>query len=70
MLEKEYVRDGRNQITGSITNGFSDESSLVRDSDNQISGRTSDRFTTTRDRSGDLASINSSEPGLLIHRKK
>ena len=30
-LKKEYVRDGRNQIIGSVTSGYADESEVVRD---------------------------------------
>ena len=69
-LKKDYVRGSRNRIVGSVTSGYSDESELVRDSDNQIAGRTSGRFNTTRDRDGSIVSVNSSDPGLLIRRKK
>lgn len=69
-LKKDYVRDGHNQIIGSVTSGYSDESEVVRQSDNRIAGRTSGLFNTTRDRSGSLVSVNSSDPGLLINRKK
>jgi hypothetical protein len=40
MLKKEYVRDGKNRVIGSVTTGFSDESSVVRDDQNQFAGRT------------------------------
>jgi hypothetical protein len=43
-LKKDYVRDGRNQIIGSIASDYSDESEVVRNSDNQIAGRTSGTF--------------------------
>ena len=69
-LTKEYVRDGKRQIIGSVTSGFSDTSSVVRDEKNQITGRTSEKFRTTRDNHGNLVSINSPDPGLLIGRKK
>jgi hypothetical protein len=69
-LEKKYVRDGKRRIIGSVTSGFSDTSSVVRDEKNQITGRTSERFHTTRDNHGNLVSINSPDPGLLINRKK
>lgn len=69
-LKKEYVRDGKHRIIGSVTNGFSDESSVVRDEENQFAGRTSERFHTTRDEHGNLVSINASDPGLLINRKE
>jgi hypothetical protein len=69
-LTKRYQRDGRNRIIGSITSGYSDTSTVVRDEHDQIAGRTSERFNTVRDAHGNLVSINSSDPGLLIGRKK
>ena len=69
MLKKEYVRDGKNRVIGSVTSGFSDESAVIRDDQNQFAGRTSDRFDTTRDAHGNLVSLNTSDPGLLINRK-
>jgi YD repeat-containing protein len=69
-LEKKYVRDGKRRIIGSVTSGFSDTSSVVRDEKNQLTGRTSEKFRTTRDNHGNLVSINSPDPGLLIGRKK
>ena len=69
-LKKEYVRDGKRQIIGSVTSGFSDESAVVRDEDNKLSGRTSERYDTTRDGHGNLVSINSADPGLLIGKRK
>jgi hypothetical protein len=69
-LSKKYVRNGKNRITGSITSGYSDTSSVVRDGQEQIVGRTSERYNTVRDAHGNLVSINSSDPGLLIGRKK
>lgn len=70
MLKKEYVRDGNRKIIGSVTKGTSDSSSVVRDERNEITGRTNDRFRMTRDSNGKLISINSSDPGLIIGRKK
>jgi len=69
-LSKKYVRDGKNRIIGSITSGYDDTSSVVRDENNQIAGRTSERFRTTRDGRGNLVSINSPDPGLLIGKRK
>ncbi|MGA9864447.1 MAG: hypothetical protein WBQ19_20225 [Terriglobales bacterium] len=69
-LQKEFIRDGKRRIIGSVTSGFSDESAVVRDEDNKLSGRTSERYDTTRDGHGNLVSINSADPGLLIGRKK
>ena len=69
-LTKRYLRDGKNRIIGSITSGYSDTSTVVRDEHDQIAGRTSERFNTVRDAHGNLVSINSFDPGLLIGRKK
>jgi hypothetical protein len=70
MLKKLYIRDGNRKMIGSVTHGFSDTSAVVRDEGNRINGRTSERFHTTRDGHGNLVSANSSDPGLLIGRKK
>ena len=71
MLKKEYIRGARREILGSVTTGYSGGvSDVVRDEHNQITGRTSERFHTTRDERGNLVSVNSSDPGLLIERKK
>jgi YD repeat-containing protein len=69
-LKKDFVRDGSRKIIASVTTGFSDTSAVVRDEDNRITGRTNERFHTTRDGHGNLVSINSPDPGLLIGRKK
>jgi hypothetical protein len=58
------------RIIGSVTSGFSDESAVVRDEDNKLSGRTSERYDTTRDDHGNLVSINSADPGLLLGKRK
>jgi hypothetical protein len=71
MLKKEYVRDGRRRIIGSVTTGYVGSfETVVRDEQNHITGRTSERFHTTRDVHGNLVSINSADPGLLINRKR
>lgn len=69
MLKKNYVRDGKNRIMGSVTSGYSDSSEVIRNEHEQITGRTNERFQTTRDAHGSLVSINSSDPGLLIRKK-
>ena len=70
-LEKEFIRDGKRRIIGSVTTGYVGSfETIVRDEQNQITGSTSERFNTTRDEHGGLVSINSADPGLLIHRKK
>lgn len=69
MLKKNYVRDGKNRIMGSVTSGYSDSSEVIRNEHEQITGRTNEKFQTTRDAHGSLVSINSSDPGLLIRKK-
>jgi YD repeat-containing protein len=70
MLKKEFIRDGTRKIIGSVTTGYSDTSRIVRDEQNHITGRTNDRFRTTRDAHGNVVSINSPDPGLLIRTGK
>jgi hypothetical protein len=71
MLKKEYVRDGQRRIIGSVTSGYEGAiDSIVRDAQEKIVGTTSERFHTTRDEHGNLVSINSSDPGLLIGKHK
>lgn len=41
---------------------------FIRDANRKIVG-SSERFRTTRDQHGQLVSINSADPGLLIGRK-
>jgi hypothetical protein len=70
-LKKEYVRDGKNRVVGSITSGFVGAyDTIVKDEQERIVGRTSEKFHTTRDERGALVSTNSSDPGLLIRSKK
>jgi len=70
-LKKEFVRDGKRRIIGSVTSGYVGSfETTVRDEQNHITGRTSERFHTTRDEHGKLVSINTADPGLLIGRHK
>jgi hypothetical protein len=68
MLKKTYIRDGQNQIVGSVTTGFVGSfETVVRDEHERVIGRTSEGFNTTH---GEVISINSADPGLLLNRKK
>ena len=69
-LSKDYIRDGNRKIIASVTSGFSAETKLVRDEGGEILGRTSERFHNSRDGDGKVVSVNTSDPGLLIKRKK
>ena len=68
-LGKTYVRDGSRKIIASVTTGFSDKTEIVRDADNHITGKVNHRFENTRDVNGNLVSVDTADPGLLIRRK-
>ena len=65
-LSKTYVRDGNRKIIASNTTGFSDETEIVRDAQNHVTGKVNHRFENTRDAHGNLVSIDTADPGLLI----
>jgi hypothetical protein len=67
-LKLDYIRKS-GQILGSVTSGYSDDSTAVRDQGGRILGHTSDRFDTTRDSNGKLVSTNIASPGLLFRKK-
>lgn len=69
-LTKTYIRDGHRRIIASITAGFSDETEIVRDANNQITGKVNHRFENTRDARGELISVDTADPGLLIGGRK
>lgn len=69
-LSKTYVRDGNRRIIGSVTTGFTGAfDTVVRDESGHFLGRTSEHFGTTRDEHGNLVSIDTADPGLLIKHK-
>jgi hypothetical protein len=44
-LEKEFIRDGKRRIIGSVTSGYVGSfETIVRDEQNHITGSTSERF--------------------------
>ena len=67
-LKIDFIRKS-GQILGSVTSGFSDDSTTVRDGGGCILGHSSERFSTTRDAAGRLVSTNTASPGLLIKKK-
>ena len=69
-LTKTYVRDGNRKIIASVTSGFSDETEIVRDGENCVVGRVNHRFENTRDTHGNLVSVDTADPGLLIGTRK
>ncbi len=71
MLKKEYIRDGKRRIIGSVTNGFQGGfETLVRDESERVLGWTSRKFHTTRDGQGALVSLNTPDAGLLLKRHR
>jgi len=67
-LEKKFIRDGRNNLVGSLTSGYSDSTEIVRDEEGKLLGKTNRRFSNTRDAHGRLISINTPDAGLLFGR--
>ena len=53
MLKKEYIRDGKNRVIGSITSGYEGViDAIVRDEHGRVAGTTSQRFHNTPDEHG------------------
>ncbi len=67
-LEKKYIRNGRNQLIGSVTSGYSDTTEIARDANGKLLGKTNRRFSNTRDAHGRLVSIDTPDTGLLFGR--
>lgn len=68
VLKTEFVRDGKNQIIGSITSGFDNGDTIARDRSGHILGHANSTFHNTRDAEGHLVSRNSSDPSLLLRK--
>jgi len=69
-LERTFIRDGKRRIIGSVTTGYTGAfDTVVRDDENHIIGWSSEKFQTTRDNHGNLVSIDSADPGLLLGNK-
>jgi hypothetical protein len=65
-LEKKYIRNGRNQLVGSVTSGYSDSTEIVRDDKGKLLGKTNRNFSTTRNVRNRLVSIDTPDAGLLF----
>ena len=65
-LEKKYIRNGRNQLVGSVTSGYSDTTEVARDSQGKLLGKTNRKFSNTRDAHNRLVSIDTPNSGLLF----
>jgi hypothetical protein len=68
MLKIDFVRDGKNQIAGSVTSGFANGDAVARDRDGKVLGHSNDRVDNTRDGNGRLVSRNTADVGLLFRR--
>jgi len=68
MLTTRYMRDGKNQVEGSITSGFANGDVVARDRSGRIVGHANTRFENTRDADGRLVSRNVDDVGLLFRR--
>lgn len=66
MLKVEYVRNGQNQIIGTVTTGLPNGDSIVRERNGRILGHANAVFNTTRDADGRLVSQNTADVGLLF----
>ena len=67
-LEKKYIRNGRNQLIGSVTSGYSDSTEVARDEKGKLLGKSNAKFSTTRDVRNRLLSIDTADAGLLFGR--
>lgn len=67
-LEKKYIRNGRNQLVGSVTSGYSDSTEVARDAQGKLLGKTNRNLSTTRDAHNRLVSIDTPDAGLLFGR--
>lgn len=65
-LEKKFIRNGRNQLVGSVTSGYSDSTEIVRDEKGKLLGKTNGKFSNTRDSHNRLVSIDTPDAGLLF----
>jgi hypothetical protein len=66
VLKTKYIRDGKNQIIGSITSGFDNGDDVARDRAGHILGHSNSTFHNTRDSDGRLVSQNVDDTGLLF----
>jgi len=68
-LEKKYIRDGKQRIIGSVTNGFDDTTAVIRDEHNKLPGAPTTDSTPPATNTGTWCpSI--PDPGLLIGKRK
>jgi hypothetical protein len=69
MLKVEYIRDGHNQLMGTVTSGLPNGDIVVRDVNGRILGHANTVFNNTRDADGRLISRNTADVGLLFQRR-
>jgi hypothetical protein len=66
VLKNEYVRNGKNQITGRKTTGFSNVDTVARDVNGNTLGRANSKLGTTRDSAGCITSTNQADADSLF----
>jgi hypothetical protein len=66
VLKNEYVRNGKNQIIGRKTTGFSNGDTVARDANGNILGRANSKFGITRDSAGRITSTNQADADSLF----
>ena len=66
MLKVEHVRNGKNQIIGTKTNGFANGDTVARNRDGKILGHSNSKFGNTRDSSGRITSRNQADTDSLF----
>ena len=65
-MKSEYVRNGKNQIIGRKTTGFSNDDTVVRDTSGKMSGRANSKLGITRDSAGRITSTNQADADSLF----
>jgi hypothetical protein len=63
-MKTSTIRDGRGQITGSVTR-FNNGDEVARDKSGSVQGRSSEKYGNTRDSSGRIVSNDADARGLL-----
>jgi hypothetical protein len=66
MLKVEHVRNGKNQIIGTKTNGFANGDTVARNRDGKILGHSNSKFSNTRDSNGRITSRNQADTDSLF----
>jgi hypothetical protein len=66
VLKNEYVRNGKNQIIGRKTTGFTNGDIVARDVNGNTLGRANSKLGITRDSAGRITSTNLGDADSLF----